>query len=229
MLRELGKLFGSENKVKLLRFFLANQTSQITFTNLIKKVKISKNELKKELKNLVNFSFINEITIVDEIEIPVKQKKLTKKQKLKQKKEGTVQDLPKTILKQVKEDGYEFNKGYDFTASLANLLLDFRFVDRQEMLTDFKKFGKISLFCLGGVFFRDEEGTLDVLIVGDALDKDKIDNYMKKLDADFGTELRYAVFESEEFKYRVNMFDRLLKDFWKRPHEKVLEKISTRP
>jgi hypothetical protein len=219
MLRELGKLFGSENKVKLLRFFLANQTTQITFTDLIKKVKISKNELKKELKNLINFNFINEITIVEEVEVKVKQKKSGKK----------VQELPKTILKQIKEDGYEFNKEYDFAASLANLLLDFRFVDRQEMLSDFRKFGKISLFCLGGVFFRDEEGTLDVLIVGDALDKDKIDNYMKKLDADFGTELRYAVFESEEFKYRVNMFDRLLKDFWKRPHEKVIEKISTRP
>jgi DNA-binding Lrp family transcriptional regulator len=217
MLRELGKLFGSENKVKLLRFFLANQTSKITFTDLMKKVKVSINELKKELKNLVNFNFINEITVVEEIEVPVKQKR------------GKKKELPKIILKQVKIDGFEFNKDYDFAASLANLLLDFRFVDRQEMLSDFRKFGKISLFCLGGVFFRDEEGTLDLLIVGDALDKDKIDNYMKKLDADFGTELRYAVFESEEFKYRVNMFDRLLKDFWKRPHEKVLEKISTRP
>lgn len=231
MLRELGKLFGSENKVKLLRYFLANQTSQITFTSLIKKVKISKNELKKELKNLVNFNFINEIAIIEEVQVPVKLKKVSKKKKGKNKNTDKKNELelPKTILKQVKEDGFEFNKEYDFAASLANLLLDFRFVDRQEMLNDFKKFGKISLFCLGGVFFRDEEGTLDLLIVGDALDKDKIDNYMKKLDADFGTELRYAVFESEEFKYRVNMFDRLLKDFWKRPHEKVLEKISTRP
>ncbi len=74
-----------------------------------------------------------------------------------------------------------------------------------------------------------EEGKLDLLLAGDALDKEKIDDYIKKLEADFGTELRYAVFESEEFRYRVNMFDRLIKDFFKGPHEKVLEKISTRP
>jgi hypothetical protein len=214
MLRELGKLFGSENKVKLLRFFLANQDSQISFSNLLKKVKITKNELKKELKNLVNIDFINELTIVDNIELLVKGKK-GKPDKIKN--------------KQTKENGYEFNKLYVFADSLANLLLDFRFIDRQELLEDFKRYGKIKLLCLGGVFFRDEEGKLDLLIAGDALDKEKIDNFIKKLEADFGTDLRYAVFESEEFRYRVNMFDRLLRDFWKRPHEKILERISTRP
>jgi DNA-binding Lrp family transcriptional regulator len=226
MLRELGKLFGSENKVKLLRYFLANQESQISFSDLMKKVKIAKSDLKKELKNLVNVNFINEITILDEIEVPVKQKKVAKRSKGRN---AEPVGLQKIILKQTKEDGFEFNKGYNFAQSLANLLLDFRFIDRDELLEDFKRYGKIKLLVLGGVFFRDEEGKLDLLIVGDALDKEKIDGFIKKLEADFGTELRYAVFESEEFRYRVNMFDRLLKDFWKRPHEKIIEKIATRP
>ncbi len=225
MLKELGKIFGSENRVKLMRFFLANQEKQISFFELLKKVKISKNDLKKELKNLVGIDFINELVIVDEVEVKVKQKKISKKSKLK----NAIPDLPKTILKQTKEDGYEINKNYVFADSLANLLLDFRYIDRLELLEDFKKFGKIKLLCLGGVFFRDEEGNLDLLIAGDVLDKEKIDTYIKKLEADFGTELKYAVFESEEFRYRVTMFDRLIKDFWKRPHEKIIEKISTRP
>ena len=225
MLKELGKIFGSENRVKVMRFFLANQDKQISFLDLLKKVKIGKNDLKKELKNLVSIDFIGELVLIDEVEIKVKQKKISKKNKSK----SATQDLPKTILKQIKEDGDELNKNYVFADSLANLLLDFRFIDRQDLLEDFKRYGKIKLLCLGGVFFRDEEGNLDLLIAGDALDKEKIDLYIKKLEADFGTELRYAVFESEEFKYRVTMFDRLIKDFWKRPHEKIVEKISTRP
>ena len=225
MLKELGKIFGSENRVKVMRFFLANQDKQISFLDLLKKVKIGKNDLKIELKNLVCIDFIGELVLIDEVEIKVKQKKISKKNKSK----SATQDLPKTILKQIKEDGYELNKNYVFADSLANLLLDFRFIDRQDLLEDFKRYGKIKLLCLGGVFFRDEEGNLDLLIAGDALDKEKIDLYIKKLEADFGTELRYAVFESEEFKYRVTMFDRLIKDFWKRPHEKIVEKISTRP
>lgn len=218
MLRELGKLFGSENRVKLLRYFLANQESKIAFLDLVKKVKITKSVLQKEVKNLVDVGFLNRITLIKNIEIKIKGKK---KGKLK---------LPDTVKnKQVKEEALEFNKEYVLAGSLANLLLDFRFIDRAELLSDMRKFGKISLLCLGGVFFRDEEGKLDFLIVGDALNKEKIDNYIKNLEADLGTELRYAVFESEEFRYRVNMFDRLLKDFWKRPHEKIVENISTRP
>lgn len=208
MLKELGKIFGSENKVKLLRFFLANGESQISFSDLMKKVKISKNELKKELRNLVNINFLQELVLVEDIEIK-------NKSKIK--------------IKKLKEDGYELNKDYVFVNSLSNLLLDFRYIDRHELAEDFKRYGKIKLLCLGGVFFKDKEGTLDLLIAGDALDKEKIDQYIRKLEADFGTELRYAVFESEEFRYRVNMFDRLLKDFWKNPHEKIIEKIQTRP
>lgn len=209
MLKELGKIFGSESRVKIMRFFLANSTVQINFDDLMRKVKVRKVELKKELKNLISIYFINEIVLIEEIEI--KQKK------------------GKVKIKQKKENGYELNTSYVFANSLAGLLLDFRYIDRKELLEDMKRYGKIKLLCLGGIFMQDEEGKLDLLVAGDALDKERIDDYIKKLEADFGTELRYAVFESEEFRYRVNMFDRLIKDFWKRPHEKIIEKIETRP
>ncbi len=224
MLKELGKIFGSENRVKLLRYFLAHPNEQIVIADLDKKLKIKNSELKKEIKNLVAINFVSEITLVSEVEEKVKQKKVKKTKKNILQLSG-----PKTRLKIVNEAGLEINKNYVFADSLAKLLLDFRHIDRLEMLDSFKKFGKIKLLCLGGVFLQDEEGALDLLIAGDALDKDKIDGFIKNLEADFGTELRYAVFESEEFRYRVNMFDRLLKDFWKRPHEKILEKIETRP
>lgn len=213
MLKELTKIFGSVDRVKILRFFLAHPDEQITLDELSKKVKVKTIELKKEIKNLININFLNELTLIEEQELKKSKNNSNKNSK----------------PKQIKKDGFELNKNYVFVDSLASLLLDFRFIDRKEMLEDFKRYGKIKLLCLGGVFMKDEEGKLDLLLAGDALDKDKIDEYIKKLEADFGTELRYAVFESEEFRYRVNMFDRLIKDFWKRPHEKILEKISTRP
>ncbi len=212
MLKELGKIFGSENRVKILRYFLAHPDEQIAFVDLSKKVKVKNADLKKEVKNLVAINFLNELTLIEEVEIKLKSKK-----------------GDKVRIKEVKEPGLELNKNYVFADSLAALLLDFRYINRAELLEDFKRFGKIKLLCLGGIFMQDEENKLDLLLAGDALNKEKIDDFMKKLEADFGTELRYAVFESEEFRYRVNMFDRLIKDFWKRPHEKIIEKIETRP
>lgn len=222
MLKELGKIFGSENRVKLLRYFLAHPDEQISIKDLEKRAKVKMSDLKKEIKNLVAINFLTELTIVSEIEIKQKPKKKKNKNRI-------VMVEEKIKLKEVKEDGLELNKNYVFVDSLANLLLDFRHINRLELLEDFKRYGKIKLLCLGGVFKQDEENKLDILLAGDALDKEKIDEFIKKLEADFGTELRYAVFESEEFRYRVNMFDRLIKDFWKRPHEKVIEKIETRP
>ncbi len=208
MLKELGKIFGSENRVKVLRYFLAQPDSQVDFLSLLKKIKVKKNDLKKELKSLSSIGFIEELTLISE-------KEIKKGKKIK--------------IKKIKEDGYQLNKEYVFADSLASLLLDFRYIDRKDLLEDIRKFGKIKLLCLGGVFVQDEQSNLDLLLVGDALDKEKIDMLIKSLEANFGTELRYAIFESEEFRYRVSMFDRLIKDFFKSPHEKILEKISTRP
>lgn len=208
MLKELGKIFGSENRVKVLRYFLAHPDEQISVEDLSKRAKIKTLELKKEVKNLVAINFLTEVILTENIEV-----KVGKKIKIKTKKTNAL----------------ELNKNYVFADSLANLLLDFRNIDKRELADNFKKYGKIKLLCLGGVFVQDEEGKLDLLLAGDALDKEKIDDFMKRLEADYGTELRYAVFESEEFRYRVNMFDRLIKDFWKRPHEKVIERIETRP
>jgi hypothetical protein len=212
MLKELGKLFGSENRVKILRYFLAHPDEQISLEELSKRVKVKNLELKKESKNLAAINFLNEIILIEDYEV-----KTGKKGNWKIK------------IKQKKQAGLELNKNYVFANSLANLLLDFRFIDRKELLKDFQRYGKIKLLCLGGVFMQDDESKLDLLLAGDALDKAKIDEFIKKLEADFGTEIRYAVFESEEFRYRVNMFDRLIKDFWKRPHEKIVERIETRP
>jgi hypothetical protein len=208
MLKELGKIFGSENRVKVLRYFLAQPDSQVEFFELLRKIKVKKSELKKELQSLIKIGFIEELTLVSE-------KEIKKGKKIK--------------IKKIKEDGYQLNKDYVFADSLASLLLDFRYIDRKDLLEDMKRYGKIKLLCLGGVFVQDEEANLDLLLAGDALEKEKIDAFIKTLEADFGTELKYAVFESEEFRYRVSMFDRLIKDFFKGPHEKILEKISTRP
>lgn len=208
MLKELGKIFGSEARVKIMRFFLAHPEQKIGIEKLIKVTKVKEKELKKELKNLISIGLVDDIEIVDNIEV----------------KSGK-----KSVIKQKKYSGFVLNRNYVFVESLAHLLLDFRYIDRRELLEDFKRYGKIKLLCLGGVFMQDEEAKLDLLLAGDALDKEKIDEFIKKLEADFGTELRYAVFESEEFRYRINMFDRLIKDFLKGPHEKVIERISTRP
>ena len=209
MLKELGKIFGSAERVKLMRFFLAHPEIQIEIDEVVKRLRVKKPVLKKEIKNLETIGMLTPIILEEDIEIKMKS--------------------GKSKFKTIKSDGLELNRSYTYADKLAELLLDFRFISREDLLDDLKKFGKIKLLALGGIFVKDEaNGKLDLLLVGDALDKEKIEYYLRGMEADFGTEIRFSVFESEEFNYRLNMFDRLIKDFFKSPHEKVLEKINTR-
>ena len=209
MLKELGKIFGSVERVKLMRFFLAHPDLQIEVDEVVKRLRIKKPILKKEIKNLETIGMLTPIILEEDIEIKMKS--------------------GKSKFKTIKSDGLELNRNYTYADKLAELLLDFRFISREDLLDDLKKFGKIKLLAIGGIFVKDEANAkLDLLLVGDALDKEKMDYYLRGMEADFGTEIRFSIFESEEFNYRLNMFDRLIKDFLKSPHEKIVEKINTR-
>ncbi len=206
MLKELGKIFGSSERVKLMRFFLAHKEVQIEVEELTKRLRIKTATLKKEIKNLETIGMLTPLLLEEEVEIKLKSGKVK--------------------YKTHKSDGAELNQSFVYKSKLAELLLDFSFVDREVLLSDLKRFGKIKLFALGGIFIKDEKAKLDLVVVGDALDKERIEYYLRGMEADFGTEVRFTVYESEEFNYRMNMFDRLLKDFFKSSHEMILDKTK---
>ena len=53
--------------------------------------------------------------------------------------------------------------------------------------------------------------------------RNKIEEGVKKIEAEIGTELSYAVFDTKEFIYRINMYDKLVRDILDYPHEIVLQ------
>ena len=46
------------------------------------------------------------------------------------------------------------------------------------------------------------------------------------IEAEIGRELRYAAFTTEEFRYRVGVYDRLIRDAFDYPHRTILDKIG---
>ena len=56
----------------------------------------------------------------------------------------------------------------------------------------------------------------------------KIENAMRSLEAELGIEIRYAVFTSEELRYRVGMYDKLTRDVFDYPHQIIVDKIAVR-
>ena len=62
-----------------------------------------------------------------------------------------------------------------------------------------------------------------MLIVGDKLKRNKIEEGIHKLEALLGAEIVYAVFDTKEFNYRLNMYDKLVRDIIDYPHTVLIQ------
>lgn len=116
-----------------------------------------------------------------------------------------------------------FNNLFKYGAELENLLLSSDTLSKQAILNNFKKVGKVKLIIVSGVFIKNRNSRVDLLIVGDKIKRSKIEKGIRKIEAEIGVELVYAIFETKEFLYRLNMYDKLVRDILDYPHEVVLQ------
>jgi hypothetical protein len=119
--------------------------------------------------------------------------------------------------------GFAFNPAFKYADELENLLISTDSIDRDSIANNFKKAGKVKLIAISGRFLKDKDSRVDILVVGDKLKRGRIDDQIRKLEAEVGAELSYAVFETKEFLYRLNMYDKLVRDILDFPHEVLWE------
>jgi len=116
-----------------------------------------------------------------------------------------------------------FNLSFKYIREFEDLLLRSDFFSKEAVIQNFKKSGQIKLMIVAGVFIKSHDSRVDILIVGEKLKQGKIEEGIRKLEALTGTELVYAVFDTKEFIYRVNMYDKLVRDILDYPHEVLFQ------
>lgn len=122
--------------------------------------------------------------------------------------------------------GYTANRKFSHYTSLQKFLRDTTDVSDAKILTTLRKAGSLRVIALSGLFTGALEPKVDLLIVGDRLEERVLTNAIHSLEAELGRELRYASFTTEEFKYRVGVYDRLIRDVMDYPHRTILDRIS---
>ena len=118
---------------------------------------------------------------------------------------------------------WAFNPSFKYGEEFKDLLVRSDTLNRQKLLDNFKNVGRIKLFIVSGVFIKIDDSRVDLLIVGDKMKKGKIEEGVRRLEAEIGTELAYAIFNTKEFIYRLNMYDKLVRDILDYPHEVILQ------
>jgi hypothetical protein len=191
----LAKLFGSHVRVRIMRLFLLNSENNFEIEEVVSRSRVMKNNARKEINALSSMNFIKQKIIIKEGYRGSKKKVLT----------------------------WSLNMSFQYLKPLKEILVDPSLLIQEDLPQRFKQVGKIKLMVVSGVFIGDSKSRADLLIVGDKLKKNVLQQVIKSLEAEIGKELDYVVFDTEEFKYRLNMYDKLICDIIDLPHEKLMD------
>lgn len=209
----LEKLFGSSARVKMIRLFLSNSESLFSLEDVSRRAKVPMPVAKREISLFKNIGLIKQKDqTVDE---PI----LRRGEPLKLK-DGTIK------TKKKKFSGYFLNALFPFVHALRNLVLNAAPVDKEAMIKEINTIGRIKLVVFSGIFTNRENSRVDLLLVGDSMKETKLDKVLKNIEAEIGKEIIYAVFKTEDFMYRLGMYDRFIRDILEYPHEKAVNKLN---
>ena len=120
-------------------------------------------------------------------------------------------------------NSWSFNPTFKYEAEFEDLLLGSDILSQEAILDNFKKVGRLKLLIISGIFIKSRDSRADLLVVGDRLKRGRIEEGIRKIESELGGELTYVVFDTKEFLYRLDMYDKLVRDILDYPHEVVLQ------
>lgn len=197
----LNIIFGSESKVRIMRLFLFNPEIIFDIDVISEKSKVNKNMTKKE------------VTILEKAKL-IKKRDFNKIIKNK-----------KGLEHKQKTQGYYLNQSFSYIAALKQLLIKTKMLEGGEIVRRLSKAGKLKLVIVAGVFTQDKDSRVDMFVVGNNITKSSLNNVIKSIEAELGKELVYVYFETQDFQYRLGMYDKLIRDVLDYPHQVLLDKI----
>src|SRR5690606_34733867 len=197
----LSILFGSPARVKLLRFFLFNPTKQFTFDDISRRAKLVRRTARHEINALERADIIRSKQVYQQLEGRTKRSRVL---------------------------AYTLNTDFAELQALQTFLFDTAPINGKTLLKHLKKAGPVDFVCIAGIILREFEQRLDVLIAMKKVWESKVENAIRSLEAELGIEIRYAVFTSEELKYRGGMEHKLTRDMFDYPHQIIVDKLDIR-
>lgn len=197
----LSILFGSTARVKLLRFFLFNPSKEFTFDEISKRARLVRRTARTEISALEKAGVIVKRTLY----VPIDGK-----------------------TKKMKALGYALDRSFPELQALQTFLFETAPIDGKNLLACLKKAGTLDFVAVSGVFVRDFEQSLDVLVAMKKTSEAKIETAIRAFESEVGMEIRFALMTSDDLLYRVGMNDRLTRELFDYQHHILVDKINVR-
>jgi len=121
---------------------------------------------------------------------------------------------------------YQANPNFEYLDALDVFIRDTTSVKPQHMLSTLRRAGALQLVVLSGFFASVLESQVDLLVIGDHIEERVLKSAVHSLEAELGREIRYAAFATADFRYRLGVYDRLLRDVFDYPHRVLIDKLG---
>jgi hypothetical protein len=202
----LTKLFGNPAKVKIIKLFVFNPGASYDLVQIADRAKESISKVRREVSLLEKMGLIRRRSFYKYVS---------------RKKRGQ-----KSISK-VKTNGFTVNENFEYIGPLQSFLVNLNHLNPKDIARKLQRGGTLKLVVVSGIFIQKPESRVDLLVVGDHLKRPTIEKAIKTIESEIGKEIRYAVFETADFHYRLGLYDKLIRDILDFPHEKVINKLGT--
>jgi hypothetical protein len=197
----LAILFGSTARVKLLRFFLFNPSREFTFDDLSRRARLVRRTARTELNALLKAGVVRQKNVY----LPVEGKP-----------------------KKMKTLAYTLDKRFPELQALQTFLFETAPLDSKNLLKHLRQAGPLDFVGISGVFVRDFERRIDLLLSMKKFSQAQVEKAIRSLEAEVGIEVRFAAMSSEDLMYRVGMYDKLTRDFFDYSHEVLVDRIGVK-
>jgi hypothetical protein len=204
----LGKIFGSASRVKIMRLFLFHPDVAFDIDDITERSLTKKPDTRKEINLLVKLGFI-------------KKKSFFKKKLLKPRKTDT-----EPRYKKIKKKGWILNSKWEYRESLEALLIESKLILEKDIIARVKKAGVIKLLVLSGFFVKNEAQEVDMMIVAEKTKMKILEKEILGMEAEIGRKISYTVFTQDEYKYRLRMYDKLVRNILENEHVVLVSKLS---
>ncbi len=205
MIDILEKIFGSAAKVKILRLFIFNQEVSFDIAQIADRTRITPSVARHEINNLHKSGFIKKKSFFKDVMVRVGGKKKMYRRRFA---------------------GWAIDENFEYLEPLESLLEHISPKRNRDIVRKLSRAGRLKLVIISGFFIHNFDSRVDLLIVGDDIRKGTLENILKTIESELGREIRYATFETEDFKYRLGVYDKLIRDILDYKHEKILDKLG---
>lgn len=200
----LAQFTGSPARARILRALIFNENEVFNPKRAASRAGISAEAAQRELVALQKMGIVRKGKAVLTV------------------KNGKIDDKSKKAVKP--EAVWFLDPNFKHLRALSAFVREISPMRYDQILGALKRSGRISAVILSGSFMGDPSRPADIVVAADGLNERRLETAVKELEPLFGRELRYAVFTTPEFRYRLTIQDRLIRDTLDFPHVVLLDK-----